>query len=539
MNHDRSDSSPADPAVPQAVPQGDRDIPAPEYASPPAPASVGLGARAMQGVRISAAIAVMSKLASSGAQIALGFLLVKEQWGTYAAAVSIFGLFAAMRDGGANRFLIRHIDEVERLGRAGKWLAIGANTLALCGMLGFALVSESLTGNRGVFWLVLILGASMVLESWLLLPRALIAGQMLWRRTLTMEIVTTFARYGAAILLAIIGFGAASLAVPWLLVAVVTIIMIRRLVAIPPLEPVSRGSVKQLIGAAKWLLIGNLGLALAIQGDYLVLEFVESRAVLGDYFFGFQLTTPVALLFTASFSSVLLPSLNAARQDPDRFRRGTLRAIELITPCVALAGLFLAVTSPVLIHVIWSGYWDRAIPAAVLISLSTMFTVPAAATYSIIEALGMWRFRSVLLIADGLGVMAAAFAGAMLGEVLAIAACVAGYRSASSLILVLLGARLGGVPAWAMTGRYLLPTGISLVSFASGWLACIVAGQTLFDWAGAAILIGLSGLVSLVLNILFLRRRLIDAIALFTPGAMRGLPILRQIIAKAQRLERQ
>src|SRR5690606_30941808 len=129
-------------------------------------------------------------------------------------------------------------------------------------------------------------GASMVIESWVLVPRAVVAGQMLWRRTLGMDVIVTITRYGSGILLAIIGFGAASLAIPWLLVSVITLVMIRHIVRVPPLLPVERENTRALLGATKWLLVGNLGLALIIQGDYLVLSFVESRAVLGYYFFG-------------------------------------------------------------------------------------------------------------------------------------------------------------------------------------------------------------------------------------------------------------
>ena len=69
-------------------------------------------------------------------------------------------------------------------------------------------------------------------------------------------------------------------------------------------------------------MLSALATSLVVNGDYLVIGALEDKAIVGVYFFGFQLTVAVFSMFTLSLRSVFIPSFIALGDD----RRRILRA---------------------------------------------------------------------------------------------------------------------------------------------------------------------------------------------------------------------
>lgn len=481
-----------------------------------------LTARTMQGVRFSFVLAIVTKTASFGSQVVLGWLLTKTEYGMYAAALSVFALGACAREGGMQRLLVQRFPDYPQIARPAERLALIINFALVVVVLGAAAAVQSMTSHESIALLVCVLALSLIVGPFTLAPRAKLVGEMRWPQVSRATLWDTLTRYGGAVLLALMGFGAYSIAIAFTATFVAQAIVLRRMAGHPPhgaLDwPVARG----LLRDAKWLMIGSVGRIGVTMGDYLVLTLVEAEEVLGVYFFGFQLTSPLGALFVSSLAGVLTPALVRARSDPKRLQRAYLRTVSLVSATLSPTTLLAAVISPILIHTIWQGKWDEAIPVTVLISLSMMFIINANSCYSVLDALGKWPLRTGLLLADGLGVVIAALIGAAVGEVVTIAVAVALYRGLSGICLILIGGRLSGVPLPEVLRAVLLPAGISLVAAGCAFGAAELLDLSLTTTRGAAATVLTGLVVGGVLNYLFCRDVLLEALRLTLPGRLKA-----------------
>jgi O-antigen/teichoic acid export membrane protein len=493
----------------------------PSVTAEPTP-DIGLTARTMQGVRFSFVLSIVTKCASFISQVVLGWLLTKSEFGMYAAALAVFALGACGREGGMQRLLVQRFPDYPQIARPTERLALIINLCLAVLVIAAAAVVQSVTGHDSLVLLVSVLALSLIAGPFAVAPRAKVIGEMRWPQLSRAALWEALTRYGGAIVLALVGLGAYSLAIAYAAVYLTQAIVFRKMAGAPPPSPLDWPMAKGLLRDSKWLMIGSVGLVCVTMGDYLVLTLVEQKDVLGTYFFGFQLTSPLGALFVSGLAGVLTPALVQARSDPNRLRRAYVRTVSLVAATLGPATLLMAVTSPVLIHLIWQGRWDEAIPVTVLISLSLMFIINANSCYSVLDALGRWPLRTGLLLADGLGVVIAALVGALLGEVLAISIAVAIYRALSGICLTLIGGRLLGVPLGKVLRAVLLPAGISLLAAGCAFGIPLALGLSVADIGGAALALIVALLVSGTLNYILCRGVIFDAARLFLPARLKA-----------------
>ena len=81
-----------------------------------------------------------------------------------------------------------------------------------------------------------------------------------------------------------------------------------------------------------------------------------------------------------------------------------------------------------LIHIIWGGKWDDAIPVVQLMSISLVTHILAPLGKTVLESRGQWKTVSYLMVIDAIGIVVAAYIGVQSGGLLAIAISVSVYR---------------------------------------------------------------------------------------------------------------
>lgn len=521
MRRQPLDSSPV-PPLDGATPGTDVEREVTAVAGEGAQPDVGLTARTMQGVRFSFALAIITKFASLGSTIVLGWLLTKTQYGMYAAALSVFALGACAREGGMQRLLVQRFPDYPQIARPAETLALLINLVLAVVVIAAAAVVQAIRGTESLVLLAAVLALSLIIGPFTLAPRAKLVGEMRWAKVSRANLWDAVARYGGAVVLALLGFGAFSIAIGFTGAFLAQAIVLRLMAGAPPRRPLDWATTRGLLRDSKWLMIGSVGLIGVTMGDYLVLTLVEAEEVLGTYFVGFQLTSPLGALFVSSLAGVLTPALVHARSDPGRLRRAYSRTVSLVSVTLAPTSLAMAVVSPVLIHLIWQGKWDEAIPVTVLISLSLMFIINANSCYSVLDALGRWPLRTGLLLADGLGVVLATLIGAFVGEVLAVAVAVASYRAFSGICLTLIGARLLRVPLRKVLFAVLLPAGISLLAAGSAFGATALLDLSLTSSRGAAVTILTGVAIAGLLNYLFCADMLLESLRLTLPARLKS-----------------
>ncbi len=515
MNHPES-ATPASPTPEQK--------PAVQEAQP-ASGREGLAGRAASGMRWSVSMTLLTRVLSLGNQVVLGWLLVESDYGRFAAVFAIFTLLSSVREGAMHRLIIQRGREFSAIVTTAHVVS-GVINAAIAGlvMLAMALLAEP--HQRGESLLMMaILAASLLVGPYTMTQRGKLAIDMRWRDTSKMMVAGSLGRLAVGIVLAALGAGPVALATAHT-ASLYAEALVLRLVArrsSERLSPFSWTEARSMLADARWLMAGGIGISLVLSGDYFVLGLLVDDRTLGAYFFGFQFTTPLMAVFQNGLNGVLLPALVKGNEDPNHLRRGTTRALRLISACMSPATLLVALTCPLLIHVIWQGRYDAAIPAAVLITLAGYFVLLGSVFYSVMEAKGAWRRRTLLFLATGVAVPVAAALGTWtgqatsLGVVAAVAAAVALARMLSTAACVVVGSRTAGLAVRPLLREMAAPSLALLASAAAGYAACWMLELAPESLTGAAVLLAAAAAVCVPVALLTFGTSIVAALQLLVP----------------------
>lgn len=442
-----------------------------------APRQGSLGRAAARGMAWSAVAAVVSKLSSLGAQVALGWLLTKQDFGIFAAAMSYAALVGTLRDGGCAKLLIQRGAEYQRLARPVLGMVVVFNVLTAAALIGLGPLAVRSVGDERAAWLLAVIALSLLISG----PAAVMRGRMVYQMRFGQDsriaIASMIIRQGGMVLLAVLGFGPLSFVLPLVLVELYTYWAYRRSVGPIPAPdvsaPMSWPLVSSLLGQSKWIMLGGFATALIMNGDYLILSATTDTVLLGVYYFGYHLISSITVPFTAGIDRVIMPALSRLNQDPARQARALDSALRLLGAASGPACVVTALAVPAGVTLIWSGKWDAAIPVAQLTALSLTARMYGPLGRSAIEAKGYWRLSTILSLIDGIGLLAATAIGVYLAhdDLIFIAVCVALYQFTYSLIKTVVALRVMGLKG----SRCLYGFAPALVAMVVGLLAQVLA----------------------------------------------------------------
>jgi PST family polysaccharide transporter len=236
------------------------------------------------------------------------------------------------------------------------------------------------------------------------------------------------------VLFGICGLGPMSFVLPTLLVALYeTVCFGSAAGGLPCRNKLTWSLARELISASMWIMTGTLAVTLINQADYLVIGKLKAE-VLGVYFFGCQLATGFAAIVGTGIRAVLMPTLARLADEPERFGAAYVRSIRTMTFVSMPSFIVAAVLAPPIIDLCWNGKWNLAQPVAVLMTLGLAFRVLTPVALAALEARGAWKPRAVVLWIDAGGTMIGAVAGCLIGDLLAIAVCVATSRAVMAVV---------------------------------------------------------------------------------------------------------
>lgn len=357
---------------------------------------------------------VLTRGVGFAAQIILGWLLVPEDFGVWALAVSISTAVTALRNGGTNQILIkRGADYHTQAGPIFRF-SLAFNLLAMLVLLVIAAVVQSEQRALAVVLAGTALSIPLGTPAMLLKAKLTIDGR--FRDVATIAFGSSVVWQASIVVLAALGCGAFSFAAPALLQAIYeSIASWRYTKELPPLTgQAHRSDYWTLFLESRWVMLGAAALALATTGGYFAIAMLSDARTTGLYFFAFQLIVAISAPLYGALESVL-PSL-FTRLDNDRPRQidACIRTIRVMMGLGIPAAAILAWAAPPAIHFIWHGAWDAAAPAAQLLAACIPIWLLVSAVRSLIEARGLWRARFIVLGAYGVGGTLAAALGTLI-----------------------------------------------------------------------------------------------------------------------------
>ncbi len=423
-----------------------------------------------------------SRAMSFAAQYFLAKWLSHGDFGVYSVAIA-FGVFVHFfKDGGGRQLLIqRGLREYPRLVGSVFWLALLFNLLAGGTLAAIApAVARGYEDTRYVPMLLLI-AISMPLST----PGTILSAK-LWmdlraRSLCVIQMGSALIRYGGAVLLAKLGYGPLSFACP--LVALAVFEAVAYLAVTRDLAWLRRPDFSLwggLVRTSKWVMLLALALATFNQGAFLVIGKLLPQNVAGVFFFASQIVMQAEMMVAFNLHQVLFPSLVRLNAEPERQREALLRSLRTLTLIAAPAGLAVALVFEPLERLLWHGKWEEAVLPVQVLALfmfaRVLYVVPAA----ILQARGRFKRLSIMVLALGLGAMAVAWLGAVIGpgNALSISLWVGMYMAAACVVFAMTALRLAGIrpasflgaiaPVWAVAvGAAAASYAIDRATFAS------------------------------------------------------------------------
>lgn len=364
--------------------------------------------------------------------VILARLLTPADFGLVALALTFMVFLDTVKDLGLGQALvIAPDDELEQQAQTvfGWSLVIGvALTLATA-------VISPLAGaffhNSALTPLIAVLGLNFVLRSLGATHYALARRALDFRSRTFAESADVLLRGSAGIVLALLGFGAWSLVLGYLLGTIAMVVTIWLRVAFRPVPRLARTHLRQLLTFGGTLTLVDIGQAFAHELDYLFIGRILGVAPLGLYTIGFRLPELLIINLAIVAGNVLFPAYSL--MDPARLREAFLMSLRYTAMLVLPLAVGLGLLARPVILVLFGDQWEPAIPVMQILAIYAVvvtLNVPAGTVYKVTG-------RAWILVAFTIPYVLTLFASLMVftaDGIVAVAAVMAGLQAAFAVM---------------------------------------------------------------------------------------------------------
>jgi PST family polysaccharide transporter len=436
------------------------------------------------------------------AQVILARFLSAHDFGLVALTVSISLIASSVSGFGISTLMAQRTPKEIGLirapvMRAGLCAAAGVSVvLAAIGPL-----ASSVFDEPDLLLLLLVNASTFIVKPYAAMATAALQARLQFGQVAWTLLVSAMAHYVIAIVLAAAGMGAMSIMIGIQVQAVVYTVMVWALSRhVDELRPaVETTTTRQAAVMARWPLAGEIATEAVGRIDFLMLGLFVPTQVVGMYYFAFQLVVRLNALLTGVARTVLFPALSQISERTDRQTAGVLRAGTLLALVGGAAAAALIASMFSLEEILWSGRWEDAVPAMMLLASVAPGQAAQAAVEQLVKARGHFRrWTGIIAVRSVWSALVALVVGIVLGggaTATGIALAIAVFAAIEAIVEVLVIGGGVGVPAgryWATT----LPFWFALVAI--GWgVVWIVSGWSLGPWTATVAALGLVGILSL------------------------------------------
>ncbi len=407
---------------------------------------VGYSQQTFVGMLAVASTSLVGKVSSFLAQLILGRVLAERDFELWAMACVANTLIAGLRSGGAGRIIVQNgLERLDKIRAISEfcWLL---NLLAAAVLLIAAPFASQYFDESEVTGLMGLMAIAVTLNAPLTVGRARMSLHMRFKEMALIDAILNALQYGLMVALACFGFGAKSFIIPQIVTNIVGHFAFRQKLGPIPAGPhVSKSSFLGITIAAKWLILAAFASSLAMTGDYMLLG-RYARSHLANYFFGYQLTLSLSVLFAPAMQQVMMPTFSRLNQDAARQASAYLRSVKLTAFVAGFTCIAMAAVAPPLVSLAWSGKWDEAIPVIQIMSLSIMLRILNPLAFSLLQSQGRWATYAAALILESVLVLMGTWIGISIGGLVSISISVAIFRSILPIATTCYAGVLTGLP---------------------------------------------------------------------------------------------
>lgn len=354
---------------------------------------------------------LIGKVCAFLAQVVLGWILTQEDFGVFAIAAVVIAFIKIFHDGGVSQVLVQRGDaEFDRLQGAMFWLAMSISTVAGILLAAVAPWIAAIYKDDRLIPMLLVLAVTLPLGAPANVLRARLQLQLRFRAISMITALRFVIRSTGMVLFALLGFGVMSFVLPLLVVAVFEDIAAYLITRSKPWQhPALFREWPSLLSDSNWVVLATMFKGLARNGDYLVLGLMLPKALLGLYYFGYQLTIQITVLFALNLRHVLFPVLTKVANQPARQASAIVRTIRMLMLVAAPASMLIAVTIRPLEELVWRQKWVEAVPLMQIFAIVSPILILTDIVHAALTSRGRFRLSAELTLLEGLWLMGSAW----------------------------------------------------------------------------------------------------------------------------------
>ncbi len=372
---------------------------------------------------------IAGKTLSFLSQIVLGAILLDEEFGIFAIAISVSAFVSCFRDGGVPDIIVQKgSSKFEQLSGPTFWIGMWFSLAMGAILAGMSFHVANIYGDPKLVSLLLVIAITFPLGAPASILIAKLRCDLRFQTIAIIQVVSQFIRHVGAIVLALTGFGAMSFVLPLVVIAVFEdVASLAATRSAPWLKGHQFKEWPALLSKSLWVLLSAFFRGFALNGDYLVLGLLVSKKMVGQYFFGYQLAAQVILMLAMSVQQILFPVLSRLVNESARQAKAIVRSFRVLFFLSSPLCILLAVVIEPLDLLFWNGKWAAVVSLVQTFAFASPLRGLISFTHVILSARGYFQTRAWLILVQGIVLMAFAALGAFLfeGNLTGIALCVA------------------------------------------------------------------------------------------------------------------
>lgn len=403
------------------------------------------------------------------ALVVLGWILTGEDFGVLAIVAAVIAFVRVFHDGGVSMVLVQRGEvEFERLQGAGFWLAMTISSLAAIVLASISPWIASVYQDDRLVNLLCVLALSLPLGTPANMLRAKLQLDLRFRTIAMLTAAKFVIRSLGMIVLALLGYGVMCFIIPTLFVVlfegVATFLVTR---AQPWRSPVRLKEWFPLLKDSSWIVFAASFRGLARTGNYLVLGLLLPKALVGLYFFGYQLTIQITFLVALNLRHVMFPVMTKLAKEPARQSKAIVRTIQMLMLVAAPASMLIAAIIRPVEELVWRLKWVEAVPLMQIFAVVSPMLILTEVVHAAMTSRGQFRRSGLLTLAESLWLMGSAWLAVTLAgtsNITAVAMWIFGLQIAYALV----------ISAWVLHSFQIQPVTF-LRSFLPQWTVALVA----------------------------------------------------------------
>lgn len=337
-------------------------------------------------------------------------LLSPADFGMVAAASTVLPFFYLLADLGFAAYIVQAKEIGQRMLSTGFWYSLGAGIL-LCGvMLGLAPLLGLAFQTEGVVPVLRALSTWVLITAAASVPAALLRRRMRFATIARQGIAAAVAGQILAVAMALAGLGVWALVGQSLASATVSALLAWTAAKWRPSFAFSRTEFTQMLSFGGKVLSVEFVAMLRAWAEAAIISATLGIAALGYMSIAQRIVQIAQDLTGGALVPVTTVAFAKVRDSAGRLRGAYQRALRATYGLISLPLLFIAVTAPLLLPIVFGPGWGPSYPVAQVLAVAATLTVGASLDHGLFYGLGrpgLWLVYAVVVDATTVAVTAA------------------------------------------------------------------------------------------------------------------------------------